>query len=132
MEFIANGIVKENGLKQYVVTDELTVLENYEKMFGQKGMNIILAAFRNYGDGNFYQIARYYQYIGLLQYRLNPKSLTLTFFEIQDMDNFLDAFSKLQIQDWKQGDLKKVGDTIQEIIDDKNKELATISIKKLF
>ena len=57
--------------------------------------------------------------------------LTLALFECSNMDEFLDGFIALQGKNWKTVDLNKIGTIVQEIIDDTNKELASIRLYKL-
>jgi UDP-N-acetylenolpyruvoylglucosamine reductase len=89
VELVVNDIVNNHGLKQYLVLDELTVLENYEKIFGSAGMSGIHNAFKIYGRSSFYEIKRYFQYIGILKYTGEYHSLTMSMFDIENIDNYL-------------------------------------------
>jgi hypothetical protein len=132
VELVVNAVTENNGLKQYLVLDELTVIQNYKTVFGEQGMVGLANAFKIYENSRFYEIKRYYQFIGLIKFISRPKSLTMSLFEIENMDNYLDAFKQLTTEKWKQVDIQKIGNITQEILNDNNKELASIQIKKLF
>lgn len=129
-DLIVNDLIEHNGFKQWLVILPDHVIENYRTIFGDKGVENINKAITIYND-NFYEFKRYYQFIGLLKYTHNHKSLTMSIFEFNDMDNYLDGFLALQGKNWNPADLNKIGLLVQEIIDDKNKQLASIIIKKV-
>lgn len=57
--------------------------------------------------------------------------LIMSLVESEEMNNFLDGFLELKIQDWKVEDLNTIGKFTQQIIDYPNKEVATIMFNKL-
>jgi len=132
MELIVNDVVEHNGLKQYLVISPIDVLNNFQLLFGDKGLNGLKNAIILTGGKSFYDIKRYFQFVGIIKYSEINETFTMNIFESDSIDNFLDGYLKLKGENWKQSDLDKIGDITNEIINDKNKELATIVLKKLF
>jgi hypothetical protein len=129
-ELIANDLITYGQFKQWItITTEYTLLD-YEAAFGEKSLKGISNAI-NIAQANFYDIRRCFQFVSLLKYTHSMNLLTLALFESPSMDDFLDGFIALQGKNWKEEDLNKIGRIAQEIIDDQNKELATIRLEKL-
>jgi len=129
-EFIAHELMQHADLKRWLVFKNEDVLKNYGVVFGTQGMaNLKKATLLVPGD--FYEIKRYFQFVGLVSYHKDMGMLTMSLFESENMDTFLDAFMDMRVQDWKDSDINQIGVITQAIIDDKNKELATIKLEKV-
>lgn len=130
IEFIANDIIEYNGLKRWLVFSNDDVLNNYEINFGDLGVKNLKKAIYVY-QHNFYEFKRYFQFVGLLQYTHEGGMLTMSLFECDNMNGFLDSFIDLKLQKWQDKDLVSLGNVISQIIDDNRKSLASIRLKKL-
>ncbi len=129
-EFIVHDVVEHGNFKQWIVFTNDDVLKNYQTNFGDRGIKGLHKAIMFY-QTDFYEIKRYYQFVGLLKYTHATRMLTLSLFECSNMDEFLDGFLALQGKNWKTVDLTVIGKITQQIFDDTNKELATIRLNKL-
>ena len=129
-EFIVHDLIGYGNFKQWLVITNEDTLRDYVINFGENSLKGITNAIAIY-QSNFYEIKRYYQFVGLFKYIHTTKMFTLALFECSNMDEFLEGFSALQGKDWKIEDLTKIGMIAQEIIDDTNKELASIRLNKL-
>jgi hypothetical protein len=129
-EFIVHDLITHGDLKRWLVFTNEDVIINYATVFGEQGV-INLDKAIGFHKANFYEIKRYYQFIGIIKYTHDKALLTMSLFESNDMNSFLDAFQKLKIEKWSNNQLQHLGVITQQIIDDNKKELATINIKKL-
>ena len=130
IQLIAHELAMYGDLKKWLVYTNEDVVANYEAAFGREAVYKLNLAITQLQD-DFYEIKRYYQFVGVIAYKHSLGMLTMRLFESENMDNFLDGFLGLKEQDWKSEDLKKIGEITQQVIDDGNKELATILIKKV-
>lgn len=131
-ELIAHTFTEHGGLKQWLTITSEDAVKNYRTLFGDHGVKGINNALKLYPTNQFYEIKRYFQFVGVLKYTPLPTPLiSMSLFECENMDTYLDSFFILQGSNWKQKDLDQIGNILQEILNDKNKVLATIQFNKL-
>ncbi|MFD0939550.1 hypothetical protein [Pedobacter boryungensis] len=130
IELIAHDLVKHDALKKWIVFTNEDVVNNYEAVFGEQGVHNLNIAI-NKLQRDFYEIKRYYQFVGIIKYNHINNMLTMNLFESDDMDNFLDGVLSLKDQNWKSDDISKIGEITHQILDNQTENLARIRIKKL-
>ncbi|HEY9004072.1 MAG TPA: hypothetical protein VIM89_22125 [Mucilaginibacter sp.] len=130
-ELIVNDLIQHNSLKEWIVFKREHVLENYKTVFGERGITGLGKALVIYQSSTWHEIKRYYQYVGVLMYTPYLTTLSMKIIEVTDMNEFLDGYKNLKDISWKEADLKQVGDIAQQILDDKNKILASVRLEKV-
>ena len=126
-ELIANGFADQNGMRMWTVSTNIDCLKNYKAVFGEAGLKNLDTAIGKMKQ-DFYEIKRYFQYVGIFEYHHSMVMYTMKLFEPTSTDSHLDAFIKLAGEDWKKEDLEKVSKISEEIINDDNKIEATLTV----
>ena len=120
MELIYNSITEVNGFTQYLTFNPFDVGENFDTIFDNKGQEILT----NYTakgielKQTIYSISRLRQFVLINKYDYLTGFITMSFFYANSMDVFLDGFKTLKSQNWKDIDVDKIGNIIQEILND--------------
>lgn len=130
IELVAHELIEHGNLKKWIVFTNEDALKNYEIVFGNQGV-VNLNKVINIYQSNFYEIKRYFQFVGIIAYNHSLRMVTMNLFESEEMDSFLDGFLLLQNENWKNEDLKKIGEITQQIVNDKSKQLASIRLNKI-
>ncbi|HTI59070.1 hypothetical protein [Mucilaginibacter sp.] len=130
-EFVVNDLMQHLTLKRWLVFHTPDVINNYRTMFGTVGTSNLNKATKIYDATGFHEIKRYYQFVGMISFHHTYKTLSMSLFEAENMDDFLEGFNSLKEQNWQVSDINTIGALLQQVIDDKSKELASIIMNKV-
>ena len=121
MELIFNEKQIEKHAIHYMVVNQEHVINNLKIIFGENVLNNVLA-FSTKGQ-SFHDIKRFYNLAVLIEFdaNINKISLKMTDFS-SNIDNVLDEFSILTVNDWEKTDKDKYVNIVSDIMANPSKK----------
>lgn len=127
IELIVHDKIDQNGMAMWGVATNTDCLKNYHTVFGDNGI-------RNLFNGielmqrDFYEIKRYFQFVGIFEYHHTLNMYTMKLFEPTSSDSHLDAYNKLINEKWNKEDLISISKISEEILHDTSLVRASLVI----
>ena len=121
MELLFNEQQIEKHAIHYIVVNQIHVIENLKIILGENVLNNVLA-FATKGQ-SFHDIKRFCHLAVLIEFDadINKLSLKMTDFS-SNIDNVLDEFSMLTVNDWEKTDKDKYVNIVSDIIANPSKK----------
>lgn len=125
-KLIVNKIIEDGTGTHGLTVIDRCVMDNIRTAYGEGKVGGY--HFKASQVDKFYSIARFFQYVGLIIYD-KEQGYTMRLSDFKgSIDNVLDEYLKLMKNDWEKEDTDNYVRIVQEIIDDKNGELAEFKL----